>query len=264
LQDRNSSSRLRRVSNASAERRAGILDLLASNGFVDVADIAHRFACSHATARRDLGALEAAGYLHRTHGGALANGQRELPVGARLETMAAAKQRIAEAAVALVEDGQAVGLTGGSTTQQIARRLAGRSGLTVVTNAINVVMELAQSDVRLVVTGGEMRPQSMELVGPLAEPTTSQLHLDVTFAGVDGLSVRGGLTTHHPLEAQVNRVLIERSSRSVVVADHTKLGRATFAQIVPLHRATDVITDADAPEAIVEDLRQAGVRVLLA
>jgi DeoR family transcriptional regulator of aga operon len=252
------------MANASAERRAGILDLLASSGFVDVADIARRFACSQATARRDLGALEAAGYLHRTHGGALANGQRELPVGARLETMAAAKQRIAEAAAALVQDGQAVGLTGGTTTQQIARRLAGRSGLTVVTNAINVVMELAQTDVRLVVTGGEMRPQSMELVGPLSEPSTSQLHLDITFAGVDGLSVGGGLTTHHPLEAQANRVLIERSSRSVVVADHTKLGRATFAQIVPLHAATDVITDADAPAEIVEELRQAGVRVLLA
>jgi DeoR family transcriptional regulator of aga operon len=252
------------MANASAERRAGILDLLASSGFVDVADIARRFACSQATARRDLGALEAAGYLHRTHGGALANGQRELPVGARLETMAAAKQRIAEAAAALVQDGQAVGLTGGTTTQQIARRLAGRSGLTVVTNAINVVMELAQTDVRLVVTGGEMRPQSMELVGPLSEPSTSQLHLDITFAGVDGLSVGGGLTTHHPLEAQANRVLIERSSRSVVVADHTKLGRATFAQIVPLQSATDVITDADAPAEIVEELRQAGVRVLLA
>jgi DeoR family transcriptional regulator, aga operon transcriptional repressor len=252
------------VSNASAERRAGILDLLASTGFVDVTDLARRFGCSPATARRDLGALEAAGYLHRTHGGALVNGQRELPVGARLETMAAAKQRIAEAAAALVEDGQAVGLTGGSTTQQIARRLTARSGLTVVTNAINVVMELAQSDVRLVVTGGEMRPQSMELVGPLAEPSTSRLHLDVTFAGVDGLSVRGGLTTHHPLEAQVNRMLIERSSRAVVAADHTKLGRATFAQIVPLHAASDVITDADAPDAAVEELRQAGVRVLLA
>jgi DeoR family transcriptional regulator of aga operon len=126
------------------------------------------------------------------------------------------------------------------------------------------VVELAQSDVRLVVTGGEMRPQSMELVGPLAEPTTSRLHLDVTFAGVDGLSVSGGLTTHHPLEAEVNRMLIERSSRSVVVTDHTKLGRATFAQIVPLQAASDVITDADAPDAAVEELRQAGVRVLLA
>ena len=251
------------MGNASAERRAGILDLLASTGFVDVSDIAQRFACSHATARRDLAALETAGYLARTHGGAHANGQRELPVSARLETMAAAKQQIAEAAAALVQDGHAVGLTGGSTTQQIARRLAGRSGLTVVTNAINVVMELARSDVRLVVTGGEMRPQSMELVGPLAEPTTRQLHLDVTFAGVDGLSVGGGLTTHHPLEAQVNRVLLERSSRAVVVADHTKLGRATFAQIVPLHGATDLITDADAPAAVVEELRAAGVNVLL-
>jgi DeoR family transcriptional regulator of aga operon len=255
---------LRDVSSASAERRAGILDLLTTAGFVDVADLAKRFGCSHATVRRDLGALEATGYLHRTHGGALVNGQRELPVGARLQTMAAAKQRIAEAAAAMVQDGQAVGLTGGSTTQQVARRLAGRSGLTVVTNAINVVMELAQTDVRLVVTGGEMRPQSMELVGPLAEPTTSQLHLDITFAGVDGLSVRGGLTTHHPLEAQVNRVLIERSSRSVVVADHTKLGRATFAQIVALAAVSDVITDADAPAAEVDALEQAGVRVLRA
>jgi DeoR family transcriptional regulator of aga operon len=255
---------LREVSTTSAERRAGILDLLATTGFLAVADLAERFGCSHATVRRDLGALEAAGYLHRTHGGAHVNGQRELPVGARLETMAAAKQRIAEAAAALVQDGQAVGLTGGSTTQQIARRLAGRSGLTVVTNAINVVMELAQSDVRLVVTGGEMRPQSMELVGPFAEPTTSRLHLDVTFAGVDGLSVRGGLTTHHPLEAQVNRVLIERSARAVVVADHTKLGRATFAQIVPLTAVSELITDADAPADVLGELEQAGVRVLRA
>jgi DeoR family transcriptional regulator, aga operon transcriptional repressor len=81
---------------------------------------------------------------------------------------------------------------------------------------------------------------------------------------VDGLSVAGGLTTHHPLEAQVNRVLIERSSRRVVVADHTKLGRATFARISSLSAVTDLITDADASETIVEELRQAGVRVLLA
>jgi DeoR family transcriptional regulator of aga operon len=249
------------VSTASAERRAGILDVLARAGFVDVAELSQRFACSHATVRRDLGALEAAGYLQRTHGGAIANGQRELPVGTRLETMAAAKQRIAEAAVAFVRDGDAIGLTGGTTTQQVARRLAPRGGVTVVTNAINVVMELASSGVRLVVVGGEMRPQSMELVGPLAEPMTAQLHLDVTFAGVDGLSARGGLTTHHPLEAQVNRALIERSSRVVVVADHTKLGRATFARIAPLRAATDVITDGDVPPDVAEELEGAGIRV---
>lgn len=252
------------MSTATDERRAAIVDLLATSGFVAVGDLAERYDCSPATVRRDLGALEAAGYLHRTHGGAQANGQRELPVLARHETMAAAKQRIAEAAAAQVADGQAVGLTGGSTTQQIARRLATRSGLTVVTNAINVVIELAQSDVRLVVTGGEMRPQSMELVGPFAEPTTSQLHLDVTFAGVDGLSTRAGLTTHSPLEAQVNRVLIERSARAVAVADHTKLGKATFAQIVPLGAVSELITDDEAPAGAVEELEQAGVRVVRA
>jgi DeoR family transcriptional regulator of aga operon len=252
------------VSRPSAERRAGILDVLSQAGFVDVGGLADRFGCSLATIRRDLTSLEEAGYLDRTHGGAIVNGQRELPVGTRHQTMAAAKQRIAAAAAALVPDGASVGLTGGTTTQQVARRLAGRSRLTVVTNAVNVAMELLEADVRLVVTGGELRPRSMELVGPFAELLASQLNLDVLFAGVDGLSARAGLTTHHPFEAHVNGILVERAQRVVVVTDHTKLGRATFARIAGIEAVTDVVTDADAPPAAVAELERAGVRVLLA
>jgi DeoR family transcriptional regulator, aga operon transcriptional repressor len=248
----------------STERRALILDLLSRNGFVQVADLHTQFGCSEATIRRDLAGLERAGYLERTHGGAISDGHRELPVGSRVDTMAEAKQRIAQVAAALASADQAIGLTGGTTTQQVARELARAGGLTVVTNALNVAMELVQADIRLVVTGGELRERSLELVGPLGEPVAGNVNLDVIFAGADGVSIEGGVTTHNPLEAQINRVLIERSRRVVVVADHTKIGRATFARIVQIDCVSDLITDAAADSALIEPIEAAGVNVIRA
>jgi DeoR family transcriptional regulator of aga operon len=246
------------------ERRALILDLLGRNGFVQVADLREQFECSEATIRRDLASLERAGYLQRTHGGAISDGHRELPVTSRVDTMTAAKQRIAHAAAELVHPDQAVGLTGGTTTQQVARELARAGGLTVVTNALNVAMELVKADIRLVIVGGELRERSLELVGPLGEPVAANVNLDVIFAGADGVSTDGGVTTHNPLEARINRVLIERAQRVVVVADHTKIGRATFARIVPIESVTDVITDAGADPALVAQIEAVGVNVIRA
>jgi DeoR family transcriptional regulator of aga operon len=245
-------------------RRTAILDRLSRAGFVQVADLRRDLACSEATIRRDLQQLELDGYLQRTHGGAVSDGERELPVTSKVSRMADAKQRIAAAAAELIPEAeQAVGFTGGTTTQYVARRLAGRSGLIVVTNAINVVTELVDADIRVVVVGGELRRPSWELVGPLGEPAASQLHLDVMFTGVDGISVAGGLTTFNALEARTNQVLIERSSRVIVVADHTKLGRATFAQIAPIDVVDTVVTDSGADPAELDALRAAGVSVVV-
>lgn len=252
------------MAKSTVERRAAILDQLAREGFVRVADLREQFSCSEATIRRDLSHLEHSGYLQRAHGGAFSDGQRELPVSSRLGTMAEAKQRIAHAAAGLVDEGDAVGLTGGTTTQQVARELARGGPITVVTNALNVAMELTRADIRLVVIGGELRERSLELVGPLAEPVAAQIHLDILFAGVDGISAGGGITTHNPLEARINGVLLERSRRVVVVADHTKLGRVTFAHIAPIEPVTDLITDEAADEELVAELTDAGVNVIRA
>lgn len=252
------------MSKTTVERRAAILDQLARDGFVRVADLREQFACSEGTIRRDLSFLERSGYLQRTHGGAISDGQRELPVSTRLGTMAEAKQQIAQRAAGLVSEGDAVGLTGGTTTQQIARELARGGPLTVVTNALNVAMELARADIRLVVIGGELRERSLELVGPLAEPMAARIHLDILFAGVDGISADGGITTHNPLEARINGVLLERSRRVVVVADHTKIGRATFAHIAPIGLVSDLVTDASADPKLLGELGEAGVNVIRA
>ena len=125
------------------------------------------------------------------------------------------KRRIAALAAARVDDGVAtVGMTGGTTTTEVARRLVDRSGLTVVTNALNIASELAlRPTVKLIVTGGTARSESYELVGPLAESTLAGLNLDVAVVGVDGVSVAGGLTTYHEVEAATNRALIARAGR---------------------------------------------------
>lgn len=247
-----------------SSRRGAILDLLTRNGFVDVSGLQRQLGCSEATIRRDLDQLQREGRLRRTHGGALLDGQRERAITAKAAEKVEEKQAIAAAAVEMVPDGAAVGIGGGTTTQYVARALAGRSGLTVVTNAINIAMELATRDLRVIVTGGELRSETYELVGPLAEPAATQLHLDLIFVGVDGLSVEGGLTTHNPVEARVDRVLIDQANEVVVVADHSKLGRRTFARIAPLEVAHTLITDRNADPALVRDLERSGLRVVIA
>jgi len=250
------------MSNVTSARQASILEILARDGFADVGNLKKLLGCSEATVRRDLVHLQRAGYLRRTHGGAISNNVRELPFRAKLGTMAEAKQRIAQAAAGSVGEGQAIGFTGGTTMQQVARRLASRTDLTVVTNALTVAMELAASDTRVIIIGGELRRQTYELVGPFAELVAAQIHLDLTFVGVDGLSLDGGLTTRNPMEAKINRVLIDCSSEVTVVTDHTKLGRDAFAQIAPLGMVSTLITDVDAAEEQTTDFEEAGVRVI--
>ncbi len=250
-------------------RRSAILEVLAQDGFMDVSALQERFGCSEATIRRDLHLLHRAGQLRRTHGGAVLEGPRERPLTTKLNEMAEAKQAVAQASLELVIPGLAVGFTGGTTTQYVARALASRTGapvasVTVVTNAINIAMELAGSGLRIIVTGGELRGETFELVGPLAEPAVAQLHLDLMFVGVDGLSIEGGLTTHNPIEARIDQFLIERSNQVIVVADHTKLGRKTFAQIAAVDVVHTLITDTGADPRMVSDLERVGMRVILA
>jgi DeoR family transcriptional regulator of aga operon len=246
-----------------AERLSTILDMLASDGDVDVGKLAERFAVSAATVRRDLQLLERQRLLTRIHGGAVASDVLyELPLRYRSARHQAEKLRIAAEAATRVHDGAVVGLTGGTTTTEVARAIVDRQRLTVVTNALNIAGELAiRADLKLVVTGGTARPESYELVGPVAEQALERLNLDVVFVGVDGVARAAGLTTHHEVEAHTNRSMLERARRVVVVADSSKLGRVAFAQICPIDAVDELITDDEAGTEMVRELRDAGIAV---
>jgi DeoR family transcriptional regulator, aga operon transcriptional repressor len=160
-----------------------------------------------------------------------------------------------------IGDAQTVGLTGGTTTTEVARRLRERT-LTVVTNAVNIASELVISEtIRLVVTGGVARAQSYELIGPLAERTLEGLNVDVIFLGVDGVNA-AGVTTHDEIEAQTNRRMVERAARVIVVCDSSKIGRAALSGICALAQIDELITDAGAPAEQLDALRAAGVEVV--
>jgi DeoR family transcriptional regulator of aga operon len=245
------------------ERFSAILEQLTSNGSVSVEELSERLGVSGATIRRDLTQLAEQRLLTRTHGGAVVQAvSYELPVRYRTERHSEEKHRIAQAAAELVPDGGVVGITGGTTTTEAARVLAGRQNLTVVTNALNIAAELAvRPNLSLIVTGGMARSASFELVGPVAEQTLAGYHLDLALLGVDGIEIGAGCTTHDDTEARTNAILLKQSKRAVVLADSTKLGRVAFATICPLSAVHTLITDRNADPAELSRLESAGLDI---
>lgn len=245
-----------------AERLGIILEELSARGSVTVSELTDRLGVSAATVRRDLEHLEDQRLLTRTHGGAVAQMvSYELPLRYKSARRQEQKRRIGREAARRVHDGAAIGLTGGTTTTEVAREIVDRR-LTVVTNALNIASELAiRPNIKLVVTGGVARPESYELVGPLAEQTLAGLHLDVTFIGADGITAEAGLTTHHEIEAHTDRALMERARHVVAVADGSKLGKVAFARICPITAVHELVTDAEADPEELRAIAEAGVRV---
>jgi DeoR family transcriptional regulator of aga operon len=244
------------------ERLSAILERLSADGSLSVSDLSAGLGVSSATIRRDLELLERQRLLSRTHGGAVPQGVLyELPLRYKSGRFHEEKLRIAREAASRVADGWAIGLTGGTTTTEVARALVDRQRLTVVTNALNIASELAvRANLKLVVTGGVAR-ESYELVGPLAEASLAGLNLDMVFLGVDGISPDAGLTTHHEVEAHTDLALIDRARSVTVVADSSKIGRVAFARICGMPRIDELITDNAADRAAVAAIEERGVRV---
>ena len=247
------------------EDRLGlILQQLNEHGSVGVTDLAGRLNVSEASVRRDLHLLENQNLLTRTHGGAVASGVLyELPMRYRGGQQYEAKRAIAAAAAMLLPaDVGTVGLNGGTTTTEVARAIASRTGLRVVTNALNIASELAvRSNIELVVCGGSARSESYELVGPLADLTLANINLDIAVLGVDGVSLTAGFTTHHEVEAHTNRAMLRAAERVIVVADSTKVGRRGFAKIAEIAAVSDIVTDSGVDPQDAQGLRQLGPRV---
>jgi DeoR family transcriptional regulator of aga operon len=249
-----------------ADRMAAILEHIAHAGSLDVAQLSTALAVSPATLRRDLEALQEQGLLVRTHGGAVPSGVGlELPLRHRAARHQPQKRAIGRMAAALVPDGAVVGMTGGTTVTEVARALKNGADTTVVTNALNIAAELVlRPSLRVVVVGGAARHASYELVGPAAELVIERYHLDISFIGVDGVTVEEGCSTYDEMEAHTDHAFIRRARRTIVVTDSTKLGNRTFARICDTDEISDFVTDSDADPGFLDGLRDVGVNVLIA
>ncbi|WP_078897614.1 DeoR/GlpR family DNA-binding transcription regulator [Streptomyces rimosus] len=229
-----------------AERRQLILEMVRANGAVSLRELARVVQTSEVTVRRDVRALEAEGLLDRRHGGAVLPGgfARESGFPQKSHLATAEKTAIADLAAGFVEEGEAIVVGAGTTTQELARRLARVPGLTVVTNSLLVAQALAHANrVEVVMTGGTLRGSNYALVGSGAEQSLQGLRVSRAFLSGSGLTAERGLSTSNMLSASVDRALVQAAAEVVVLADHTKLGTDTMFQTVPTDVITRLVTD---------------------
>ena len=231
---------------STVERRDSIIKIIQSNGKVRVDSLSEKFDVSTVTIRNDLDFLEKKGILHRTHGGALIrkNVYEDPTLEEKQKLFQSEKQRIGEKAIEMINDGDSILLDSGTTAMEVAQRLSGKKNLTIMTNAINIALKLGSfEDLNVMLTGGVLRKESFSLVGPEAEATISNYFFDKLFLGVDGLEIKNGLTTPNPMEAQLNRTMVERAQQVIAIADSSKFGRHSFSYICDVDVISTIITD---------------------
>lgn len=249
------------------ERQQEILSKSRLDGRVEVRGLAELLDVTPETVRRDLTALERRGLLHRVHGGAIPVERLgfEPAVSERESVMSAQKERIARAALDELPDGGAIILDAGTTTARMAELLPTDRELTVVTHGLPIAMTLAaRPNIAVHLLGGTIRGRTLAAVGTWTERDVRDVFADVAFLGTNGLTVEQGLTTPDLVEAGVKRALVAAARRTVVLADHTKIGRSEFAHVAPLSAVDTVITDAELDPELAEEIEQAGTRVVRA
>jgi DeoR family transcriptional regulator of aga operon len=259
------------MSSKTDKRAKEILRLLLNHGKTSVEELTELFATSPASVRRDLVRLEERGLVHRTHGGAMLAGQAvyepfrfDASFRVREERFASEKQRIATAAAGLVEENETVGFTAGTTTTQVARSLRHRTGLHIITNAVNIGMELSSTTaVDTTLTGGAMRwAGAFSLVGPAAIETLNMFVMDRLFLSVTGMHPERGATIIEPEEAAVFRVMVRQAREIIVVSDSSKMGMVSPSVICSPREIDLLITDDGIADDAIAAFEAAGVRVM--
>ncbi|MBN1272152.1 MAG: DeoR/GlpR transcriptional regulator [Candidatus Aminicenantes bacterium] len=250
-----------------------ILQELLQNKRIRVEDLSRRFQVNASTIRRDLEVLEKKNLLRRVHGGAApidalsyAAYGMGLTFQKNLTKMVEEKSAIVSAAAEMIEPGENIALSPGTTTTFLARTIRHRQipNLTVLTNAANIAMELAGvSHLTLIVTGGILLSDFFALTGPLAEQSLEQMYVSKAFLGVTGLSVNHGLTGPNQLEALSHRATMKRAREVIILADHSKIGEVALFSISPLKNIHVLVTDEKAPKDVLRSLEKMGIRVVI-
>lgn len=250
-------------------RQEHILHRLQESGSITVEELCSSLGASIATIRRDLEDLEGRSLLKRVRGGAVPIGplfyepfRNDASFQDKISSFAEEKRRIARAAAQLVHVGQTIVLSGGTTATEVVRSLKMLSGITIITNTVNVAMELSnRKDIEVIVTGGHLRGNWFTLIGPLANQATEMLFADIMFVGVDGIDAVHGLTCTNSSEAELLRRLVSHSTVKVAIADRSKLGAVSKWLLCPTNQINRLITDSGASDEAIAPFEKMGIEV---
>ncbi len=258
------------LSSTSAKgRRAMILNILESNNEVSVTDLSKALNTSEVTIRKDLTILQNRNLLVRTRGGAIRrpveNLNEDTNIGQKRMFNFREKERIGELATTLISDGDNIMLDSGTTTLEIARNLDRFTNLTIITNAMNIAVELMRyKRFNVIILGGHVRINSHSTVGPLAMNTLSHFTNYKLFLGVDSFSFEAGISTPSLEEAMLNQAMIAQASETIAVFDSSKFNKRSFCHIANVEQIQAIVTDKDLPQGTATRLKEKNVKLYLA
>ncbi len=251
-----------------AERHLRIAELLREKFTIRVSELSELLGVSEMTIRRDLENLERQGLLERTHGGAVYRQERmtqERTFETRLKELPDIKNQMGRKAASLIEPHDTIFLHHGTTALAILRHLDPELPVRIYTNNVGAIEESKGKNVELILLGGEYRPDSHSLQGPLTMEMLQNLHPRKTFLVPDGISFRDGITTPSLTEAALERAMIQQTRGQVVVmATHTTFGRVADVAVSSIEQIDMIIVDHKLPEEYLRDLKSLGIRVLVA
>jgi DeoR/GlpR family transcriptional regulator of sugar metabolism len=250
----------------STDRQIQLLQLIAQRQRITVADIVEQFTVSEATARRDLENLANQGKVQRVHGGAIAlqSTPPELPLLERGNEQENEKRSIGQTAAALVRAGETVFLGSGTTVLEVAHALREIKNLTVITNSLPVLNALVGCECTVVCLGGMLRPSELSFIGHITEQALAEVRADKVFIGTRAISLEHGLTNEYLPETLTDRAIMRAGREVIVVADHTKLGRAATVLLAPLDSVQTIVTDKAAQADFLDSIRKRGIQIVVA
>lgn len=247
------------------ERRNHILSLLHDKKSITVQEAAEMFEVTEETIRRDLRAMETQGLIVRTHGGAILADDinMEISLEIREGINIKGKSAIGKLAASLVQNGDTLFLDASTSSLYVAKHLKQKKGLTVITNAERIILELAScSDINVISTGGFLRKKSLSCVGRAAETAVSSYHADKVFFSSKGFSPQLGATDSNEQESVIRKLMITHSKEVVYLCDHTKFQRTGYIATAQLSDITHFIADVMPPAEWEKEMDDKNVKVI--
>ena len=247
------------------ERRNCIMEKLQTDKKVVVSELSRQFDVSEETIRRDLEKMENEGLVTKSYGGAILNESNniDLPFNVRKNRNVVAKQKIAELLAARINDGDHIMLDASSTAVFIAKKIKERKNITVITNSIEILIELADMhDWHVLSTGGIVKEGSLALVGPHTDQMLRCFHVDKAIVSCKGLDLNQGFTDSNEMHAETKKTMLQSANEKILAIDSTKFDRISFTKIGELKDITAVVTDKSPGEQWLSALRSAGVECI--
>lgn len=229
------------------ERRNEIMELLLANGKVYVSELAKKFSITEETVRRDLEKLEKQNLLHRSYGGATLSergSEHTLFSTSNIEHLAE-KQSIAAKAEFLIHDGDNIFMDSSTTCLALLPLIKKKTGITIITNSVRVLLNAASSALTVVSTGGILDGERLTLVGPNVCNSIKNYYVDVAIISCNALDLEHGITENCDSDCIIKKYMIKHAKKTILLADHSKFDQSAFVKICNMSDVNTIVTDVE-------------------